>query len=227
MNVGWASYWHSRMLTEKVLNASEIIDYADRCAGVLATSRERLNPYKLGVELYRHIEDRWNKGRFGKEYDECDDMRARQSWDRKLGLGREKIFEVRRHYNDVTFIDEFLTPEFCKEQLLFVYGFNEKASRWEILDREFQKVKKKLLQQLTNFGQPIIEVVDGNFENRGELLLAHRHDGVDLRIDYAKDTLVNLQAMWRRPVGIVTRVDNKGVLMRFDGRDHTDRKVEL
>jgi stage V sporulation protein R len=69
--------------------------------------------------------------------------------------------------------------------------------------------------------------VDGNFENRGELLLSHRHDGVDLRIDYAKDTLTNLQAMWRRPVGIVTRVDGKGVLMRFDGRDHTDRKVEL
>ena len=29
MNEGWASYWHSRMMTEKVLNASEIIDYAD------------------------------------------------------------------------------------------------------------------------------------------------------------------------------------------------------
>jgi stage V sporulation protein R len=32
--------------------------------------------------------------------------------------------------------------------------------------------------------------------------------------------------MWRRPVAIVTRVDGKGVLMRFDGRDHADRKVE-
>ena len=26
-----------------------------------------LNPYKLGVELFRDIEERWNTGRFGKE----------------------------------------------------------------------------------------------------------------------------------------------------------------
>ena len=221
------SYWHSTIMTTRALKDSEIIDYADHHSGTMGTRPGAINPYKLGIELWRHVEERWNKGRFGKEYDECDDLRARRAWDKKLGLGRQKIFEVRKHYNDVTFIDEFLTADFAAEQKLFVYGFNEKANRWEILDREFQKVKRKLLQQLTNFGQPIIEVIDGNFENRGELLLAHRHDGVDLRIDYAKDTLTNLQAMWRRPVGIVTRVDGKGVLMRYDGRDHTDRKVEI
>ncbi|MFL5434584.1 MAG: SpoVR family protein, partial [Myxococcales bacterium] len=220
------SFWHSTIMTTKALKDHEIIDYADHHSGTMGTRPGAINPSKLGIELWRHIEERWNKGRFGKEYDECDDLRARRAWDKKLGLGRGKIFEVRKHYNDVTFIDEFLTADFAAEQKLFVYGFNEKGNRWEILDREFQKVKRKLLQQLTNFGQPIIEVVDGNFENRGELLLAHRHDGVDLRADYAKDTLVNLQAMWRRPVAIVTRMDGKGVLMRFDGRDHADRKVD-
>jgi stage V sporulation protein R len=227
INEGYASFWHSMIMTTRALKDSEIIDYADHHSGTMGVRPGAINPYKLGIELWRHIEDRWNKGRFGKEFDECDDLRARRAWDRKLGLGRQKIFEVRKHYNDITFIDEFLTPEFCVDQKMFTYGFNEKGNRWEIVDREFRKVKAKLLQQLTNFGQPIIEVVDGNFENRGELLLAHRHDGVDLRVDYAKDTLTNLQAMWRRPVGIVTKVDGKGVLMRFDGRDHTDRKVEL
>ena len=33
--------------------------------------------------------------------------------------GEKKIFEVRALYNDVTFIDEFLTPEFCREHKLF------------------------------------------------------------------------------------------------------------
>jgi stage V sporulation protein R len=186
-----------------------------------------VNPYKLGIELLRDIEDRWNRGAFGKEYDECDDLRARRAWDRKLGMGRKKIFEVRKHYNDVTFIDEFLTPEFAVEQQLFTYGFNEKGNRWEIVSREFKKVKQKLLQQLTNFGQPIIEVVDGNHENRGELLLAHKHEGVDLKMDYARDTLKNLQSLWRRPVSLVTRVEGRGLMMRFDGRDHTEKKVEL
>ena len=227
MNEGWASYWHSRIMTTRALKDDEVIDYADRHSGTTATKPGQLNPYKLGIELYRDIEDRWNKGRFGKEWDECDDLKTRRSWDTKLGKGREKIFEVRKHYNDITFIDTFLTPEFALEQKLFVYGFNDKRNSWEILDREFRKVKNKLLQALTNFGQPVIEVVDGNHENRGELLLAHKHDGQDLKGDYARETLRNLSSLWRRPVSLVTRSDGKGVMLRWDGQNYSERKVEL
>ncbi len=227
MNEGWAVLWHSRIMTEKALQPEEIIDYADHHSGTLATQPGQINPYKLGVELWRDVEDRWNKGRFGKEYDECDSFRARREWDRKLGLGRQKIFEVRKHYNDVTFIDEFLTPEFCVEQKLFTFGYNEKHQRWEVVEREFRKVKEKLLHMLTNFGQPSIVVENGNFENRGELLLAHKHDGVDLKLDYARDTLKNLQLLWGRPVNLVTRVEGRGVLFRYDGREHSDKRVDL
>jgi len=226
MNEGWATYWHSRIMTERALRPEEVVDYADHHSGTLATSPGQLNPYKLGVELWRDVEDRWNKGRFGKEYDECDSFEARRHWDRKLGAGRDKIFEVRRHHNDVTFIDEFLTPEFCREQRLFTFGFNEKAQRWEVVDREFRKVKEKLLQMLTNFGQPAIAVEDGNFENRGELLLLHRHEGVDLRLDWARATLANLQSLWRRPVNLATRVEGRGTLMRYDGKEHSERRAE-
>ncbi len=226
MNEGWATYWHSKIMTTRALDASEVIDYADSHAGVLSTSGARLNPYKLGLELFRDIEDRWNKGRFGKEFEECDDMALRRSWDKGLGKGREKIFEVRRLYNDITFIDEFLTPEFCIDQKLFVYEFNEKGNRWEIVDRQFKAVKKKLLSMLTNFGQPIIEVVDGNFGNRGELLLHHRHEGVDLKHDWALETLANLQRLWRRPVHLFTKFEEKGTLLSFDGESHSERKAE-
>ena len=80
-----------------------------------------INPYKLGVELWRSIEERWNRGQFGREYDDCDDLAAKEVWDKKLGLGREKIFEVRRIYNDVQFIDEFLTPEFVERHKMYQY----------------------------------------------------------------------------------------------------------
>jgi stage V sporulation protein R len=227
MNEGWATYWHSKIMTEKALDASEVIDYADHHSGTLATSPGSLNPYKLGVELWRDIEDRWNKGRFGKEYDECDSFEARRNWDRKLGLGREKIFEVRKHYNDVTFIDAFLTPEFCLEQKLFTFGFSDKRQRWEIVEREFRKVKEKLLQMLTNFGQPVVAVDDGNYQNRGELLLVHKHDGVDLKLDYARDTIHHLQSLWRRPVCLHTKVEGHGVEFRYDGQEHSEKRVEL
>src|SRR6185436_11863141 len=168
MNEGWATYWHSKIMTERALRASEVIDYADHASGVTATAPGQFNPYKIGVELYRHIEERWNKGQFGKEWDDCRDLAARRSWDRRLGLGRKKIFEVRKLYNDVTFIDEFFTEEFCCENKFFSFGFNERSGNWEIESREFKKVKEKLLFRLTNFGQPFIYVEEGNFENRSE-----------------------------------------------------------
>lgn len=220
MNEGWATYWHSKILTEKAAEGSEIIDYADRCAGVLATTKERLNPYKLGVELYRHIEERWNKGQFGKEWDECDDLATRQSWDRRLGLGRKKIFEVRSHYTDITFIDEFLTPDFAAEQKLFAFGWSNKNDRFEVETRQFQAVKKKLLFQLTNAGNPVVSVEDKNHKNRGELLLSHDHQGIDLRQDYAQAVLVALERVWHRPVELRTLVEGKTVYLRFDGNAH-------
>jgi stage V sporulation protein R len=218
------SYWHSKLMTEKILDASEIIDYADNAAGVLATSKGQLNPYKLGIELYRSIEERWNKGQFGKEWEECDDLDAKRHWNLRLGLGRKKIFEVRALYNDVTFIDEFLTPEFAREQKLFSFGWSNRNERYEIESREFKAVKEKLLFQMTNAGNPFVYVDDANFENRGELLLKHDHQGLDLRADWARETLRSLVRMWKRPVNVHTLLEGKHVLLRYDGKEHTTRQ---
>ena len=45
---------------------------------------------------------------------------------------------------------------------------------------------------------------DGNYKNRGELFLEHQFSGVELKLDYARDTLANLHKLWRRPVHIET-----------------------
>lgn len=225
MNEGWAAYWHSKIMTQKVLNASEVIDYADHHSGTLSTAGGRLNPYKLGIELFRDIEERWDKGRFGKEYNECTSLVEKRDWDKKLGLGREKIFEVRKVYNDITFLDEFLTPEFVIKEKMFGFDFNPKTGNYEIVTRTFDAVKQKLLKALTNGGQPIIRVQDGNYANRSELLLKHQHEGVDLRLDWAQDTLANLFLVWKRPVNLLTVVDGKGKLLSYDGKEHKDQAV--
>lgn len=225
MNEGWASYWHSRIMTEKAMTDSEVISFADHHAGVVATSPGRLNPYKMGLELLRDIEDRWNKGKFGKDYDECDDLREKRNWDKQLGLGQQKLFEVRKLYNDITFIDEFLTPEFVQEQMLFSYRYNQNNNMYEIDSRQFKQVKQKLLNQLTNFGQPFIRVEDGNYSNRGELFLQHRHEGLDLKLDYAEDTLRNLYRLWTRPVHLQTIVQKRPHLITFDGNKFSKRKI--
>jgi stage V sporulation protein R len=225
MNEGWASYWHSTIMTERALEAWECIDYADHHSGTMATSRGRLNPYKLGIELFRDIERRWNTGQFGKEWDDCDDLDKKRAWDTKSGLGRKKIFEVRRIYNDINFIDTFLTPEFCQEHRMFSFAYNEQGGNYVIESREFEKIKQRVLFSLTNFGKPWIYVADGNYRNRGELLLRHDHQGIDLKLDKAADTLANVGAVWGRPVHLQTVIDNQPSLMTFDGNNHTIKNL--
>jgi stage V sporulation protein R len=176
----------------------EIIDYADHAAGVLATSgRAQLNPYKLGVELYRNIEERWDKGQFGKEWEDCDDLDAKKNWNLRLGLGQEKIFEVRALYNDVTFIDEFLTPDFVREHKLFSFSWSNRNERYEIETREFKAVKEKLLFQLTNGGNPFIYV-----ETRTSRTAASCCSPT-AKLDYAREVMLqNLLGSGSRPVNL-------------------------
>ena len=211
-------------MTEKILDASAMWRLR-RPAGVLATSGGTLNLYKLGVELFRYIEERWDRGQFGKEWEECDDLDAKRNWNLRLGLGRKKIFEVRALYNDVTFIDEFLTPDFVHEHKLFAFSWSNRNERYEIESRQFRAVKEKLLFQLTNGGNPVIYVEDANYENRGELLLKHDHQGTDLRQDYAAGILRSLLSH----LEAAGKLDDDGrgqpVILRYEGKEHTTRHL--
>ncbi|MDC1175252.1 SpoVR family protein [Bacteriovoracaceae bacterium] len=219
MNEGWASYWHSTILTQRALKSSEIIEFADKHSGVMAMSKQNINPYKIGIEMMRDIEYRWNTGRFGKEYNECTNMHDRENWHKDTGLGREKIFEVRKSHNDITFIDEFFTREFCERQQLFTYKYNPRSGRFEIDNRDFEAIKQKLLSSLTNFGSPVIEVESGNFNNRGELHLVHRHQGVDLDMQFAAETMRNIYNLWKRPINLSTTQEETQITFHFDGKE--------
>lgn len=225
MNEGWASYWHSRIMTEKALNDSELIDFCDHHSGTMAMAPGQINPYKIGIELFRDIEDRWNRGKFGKEYEECEDMVAKATWNKELGLGRSKIFEVRRVCNDVTFIDEYLTEEFAHRLKLYTYAFNRRTNQYEIADRDYKKVKEKLLFQLTNRGQPFIYVTDGNYLNKGELLLWHKHQGLDLDVKWARETMRAISEIWKRPVNVETEVEGQKKLFMYTNGEFSERFI--
>jgi stage V sporulation protein R len=227
MNEGWATKIHSHFMTTRLAEDTDIIDYCDSQSRAIAQGRS-LNPYRIGLFLFKDIEERWNRGQFGPEWERCVDMEKKKNWDLKLGLGKEKIFHVRQTHNDLTFIDEFLTPEFCIEQKLFAhkpdqFGYTE-------ISREFNKVKDEFLKQLAGGGSPVIQILNANFENRGELLLEHVYDSKELHEPKAKDTLENLFKLWTRPVHINTvEVDENGeevtVRWSYGGEDH--KKVVL
>ena len=126
----------------------------------------------------------------------------------------------------MTFIDTFLTQEFCDSHKLFAYGYNKKTDTYQITTREFKKIKEQLLFGLTNHGQPFIYVTDANHANRGELFLHHRHQGLDLKLDWARETLMNIQRLWTRPVHIQTILEGKGRILSFDGKDHSESETD-
>jgi stage V sporulation protein R len=226
LNEGWATYWHSRMMTElHPLQDSEIIDYCDQHSGVVAAAPGQLNPYKLGLELLRHIKRRWDKGQFGIDYVNCEDPKKRAEWDMQLGLGDKKLMEVRKVHNDITFIDAFLDEDFCHEHKLFLYDYDRRNNRYVITNRKFGEIKHALLGQLTNFGQPIILVKDGNFKNRNELLLEHQHEGTDLKHEFTTECLRNLFKVWQRPVHIETIIEDVKRRVSYDGSSHNVEKI--
>ena len=228
MNEGWATYIHSKFMTTKLATDSEIIDYCDSQSRAIHTNGRSINPYRLGLYLYKDIEDRWNKGRFGPEWDACEDLVKRHEWDKKLGLGKEKLFQVRKTHNDLTFIDDFLTPEFCAEHQLFSFKMNQ-FNQIDI-NREFQKVKDHLLQMLANGGNPVIQIDNANYENKGELKLEHVADGQELDPKKAKATMQYLYKVWTRPIHIQTvQIDDAGaerpVLWTYNGKEHTQNFI--
>ena len=132
---------------------------------------------------------------------------------------------MRRIYNDVGFIDAFLTPEFARRHNFFTYKFNPRTKEYIIDSRDFEAIKRQLLFQLTNFGQPVVAIQDANHSNRGELLLRHEHEGIDLKLDWALDTLENVHAVWTRPVHLETVVEDKPKRFSFDGDEHTKKDI--
>lgn len=226
LNEGWATYWHSKMMTQlSPLGAAEIVDYCDHYAGVVANHQGQLNPYRLGVELLRHVERRWDKGQFGLNWLDCDDPRERREWNTEAGLGKEKLLEIRKIHNDVTFVDEFLDDDFCHASKMFLYDYDKKTNKYVIANRDLKEIKGTLLNQLANFGQPIIEVVDGDLHHRKELLLRHRHQGIDLKDDFARETMKNLYVVWGRTVYLETVSDGTPSRISFDGSSHSVEKI--
>ena len=215
INEGWASYtdYHILCLDGLASLGQETEDggiwhYAEHKMRVLGGKYSQ-NPYKMGYELFMDIKDRWDKGKFGAEWENCTDMQEKQKWDKKLGLGMEKIFEVRKNYNDFTMLHEFFTQDFCQRKKFFEYKRTTKGEYKIINDastpEKFTKLKKKLLQRYTNGGLPDVRLEDPNHLGKGWFMMQHYWDGRPIYDPYARETMTSIYKFWRNPVVLATR----------------------
>lgn len=213
MNEGWASLTdHEIMARQGYVGLGQkshdcgIVEYAAHKMGVLG-GKYSMNPYKLGFYLFLDIEERWNKGQFGTEWDECTDIRKKEAWDTGAKLGKEKIFEVRKYYDDLTFLNEFFTEDFCRQQEYFHWKHYPNGE-YRIESRDFKKIKEGLMRRHLNGGLPDIKLTEPNYRGKGYLMLQHDHDGRPIYDPYVKDVLASLRFLWGNDVYLATKTQD-------------------
>ncbi|MGI8588789.1 MAG: SpoVR family protein [Chloroflexia bacterium] len=208
LNEGWASYWHARTLRELDLTDEELIEFADLNAGVVAPHRRSINPYHLGLKLLEDIERRWD-----------DPPPGMQALGIRPGSGRAKIFEVRELENDLSLLRNYLTKDLVEDLDLYLY--ERQGNEWVIAEKDWEKVRDGLVEEMTNFGNPTILVEDADYHRGRELYLIHRHEGRDLDTTYSDKTLQYLYQLWGRPVHLETILDDERTLLSYDGTKNT------
>jgi stage V sporulation protein R len=205
MNEGWAAYWHLRILRELDLTQDEYMEFAELHANVLAPSKRSINPYYVGLKVWEDIERRWDE----------PTAEERDKLGRRGGEGKAKIFDVRAQENDTSFIRNYLTKDLVEELDLYLY--KQENGKWVIVEKNWEKIRDMLVRSMTNFGQPYIVVEDGDYNRNHELFLRHCYEGQDLDMDYAERTLRYVYRLWNRPVHLETIMDEKQVVLTYDG----------
>lgn len=192
MNEGWASYWHLTLMRELALSDQDYVDFARLHSQVTQPLMYQINPYALGLAIFQDIEQR---------------------------EGKSGLFLTRTMEDDVSFVRNHLTEEIAQSLHLMLYGPDE--DRVVLKSRQFEVVRDQLVRDLVHGGLPVVHVDDGDFNRRGELYLLHRHEGSDLDIHYAEMTLHHVYTLWGRPVHLETRLQDKRLVMSYDGQVST------
>jgi len=202
MNEGFATYWHERILRqlfrENLLNADEHSECNYSNSLVKAKSPYSMNPYLVGSEIWEDIVKRWDKGQHGKEWEEIQDFDTKKEYDDGSMKGHDKMMKVLRTSNDWMFMHNFLTNDLVRELKLYLYVRKENVFFEELVitDKTANEIRDIIIRSFSHSGIPKVYIKDGNFENKGHLLLEHEFIGAELDSEYAQKTLEHIEFLW-------------------------------
>ena len=198
LNEGWASYWHAELFHQYgEVSPEEMIEFACLHAGVVNPGgRFSINPYYLGYSILVDIEKRWD---------------ALYAAGTSPMTGRQKLFEVRRTEDDISFLRNYLTIELIEKLKLFTYGRpcthppGQHCAQCEhvvITSREHEAILEMLLAPRYNYGVPRIVVRD---VLNNALYLEHLDRTTTfLERRFAAQTLAYIAELWKHPVYLLT-----------------------
>lgn len=229
LNEGWATFWHARIMRrlfeEKLLTPEEHGVFNDFHSSVARESRMGFNWYSIGPALFEYIEECWDQGRFGRDYEECTDPIKKAYWNTGDKKGREKIFAVRSFYGDRMAVEEFFTSEFISRTKLYIYEEIKDPLTGDIhyvIAENDPEVIRKILKMKFAAAmriQPIV-IKNANHGNRGELYLFHDYGstGVELDERYRDGALEHIFYLWGRKVNLETVISGKQAVCQYDNK---------
>lgn len=229
---GWATYWHVRIMRklfeEKLLTAEEHGVFNDFHSAVTREDKTDFNWYRIGSAVFEDIKERWDRGCFGRDYEECEDSTKKAYWDTKTMEGKEKILQVASFYSDRMIIEEFFTDDFIRKMRLYLYraeeGENTGEVIYEIVESGPETIRILLKHAFTLYGMMPIRIQNADHNGQQQLYLKHNFDGLELDPQHREGTLRNIFYLWNRKIFLETVEKDAQVVYTFDGHKHKIEK---
>ena len=183
MNEGWASFWHYRIMHALELTDDMHLPFLKSHNQVVRPHVGAINPYHLGFELFRRIEERH---------------------------GLEECFIARESLNDNSFILSYLTQQDCEDLGLFSFSLKRKTGFLidEISDKEgWKNIRRTLSRTVGTHGIPVMSV-----EHMGRdfvLHVRHEYDGRDLDLENAGKVVDHIKYLWGDEIKLYTEIEGE------------------
>lgn len=170
LNEGWASFWHYKILHDLRLDDKYHVPFMKMHNAVVRPHIGGVNPYHLGFYIFQKLE-------------------------REEGLDR--CFEVREIHDDIAAIRLFLEEEDYRELNFFAHQTEKNGDVVisEVADHDdWKSVRDDLIKNTGINTIPHIYV--DRVESDGTLVLKHEHDGRDLDLNHADNTVKHIKNLW-------------------------------
>lgn len=170
LNEGWASFWHYKILHDLKLDDKYHVPFMKMHNAVVRPHIGGVNPYHLGFYIFQKLE-------------------------REEGLDR--CFEVREIHDDIAAIRLFLEEEDYRELNFFAHQTEKNGDVVisEVSDHDdWKSVRDDLIKNTGINTIPHIYV--DRVESNGTLVLKHEHDGRDLDLNHADNTVKHIKNLW-------------------------------
>ena len=183
MNEGWASFWHYRLMHKLQLLDGLHLAFVKTHNQVIRPHVGGLNPYHIGFEMFRRIEERF---------------------------GLEECFIARESLHDAAFLLGYLTKQDCEDLGLFSFALKKKTGYLikDIADDDgWKNIRYHMCRSVGTNSIPVIYVEDMSRDHT--LYLRHEHDGRDLDLDYAECVLKHIATLWDDEVRLQTVIEDE------------------